>query len=373
MTAAGTSTRCARRVARAAAAAVLLAVSGCTAGSVMSLRPAVDVGTTAAVPHVERRVVMAEPILQAAPPALAPVAEPAVPDDSLYQAQLAAIGSESDTGANAFPAPAAPEGKPLAAEEEEQAVAMLAPPPAEAPERIERPAPVAEPAPQPIPVARAEARPQLLGRVEERPKPILAGYPRVVLPRATGVPAMPAEEVALRRQLKRLGVKYQDLPPIHPGGACGIAYPVKVSALSGGIQLKAPATLNATMAVTFARYVQNDFAPAVRWRYLSGISVIYTGSTYDCRRMIGERTKKISEHAKGNAIDVMKIKLDNGTIVDVTKPGFFSFRQRGFLNRVRAEACGYFTTVLGPGYNRAHANHFHFDLMQRRSGYVACR
>jgi hypothetical protein len=184
---------------------------------------------------------------------------------------------------------------------------------------------------------------------------------------------MPADEVELRRQLKRLGVRYVDLPPIHERRVCGIDYPVKVLGLSGGIKLKAPAVLNARMAVTFAKYVKSDFAPAVRTRYFSGIDTIYTGSTYSCRNMIGESTNHLSEHAKGNAIDVMKIKLDSGRVIDVTKPGFFSFRQRGFLNRVRAEACDYFTTVLGPGYNRAHANHFHFDLKQRRNGYVACR
>jgi hypothetical protein len=184
---------------------------------------------------------------------------------------------------------------------------------------------------------------------------------------------MPADEVALRRQLKRLGVRYVDLPRIHERRVCGIDYPVKVMGLSGGIKLKAPAVLNARMAVTFAKYVKSDFAPAVRTRYFSGIDTIYTGSTYSCRNMIGESTNHLSEHAKGNAIDVMKIRLNSGRVIDVTKPGFFSFRQRGFLNRVRAEACDYFTTVLGPGYNRAHANHFHFDLKQRRNGYVACR
>ena len=37
------------------------------------------------------------------------------------------------------------------------------------------------------------------------------------------------------------------------------------------------------------------------------------------------------------------------------------------------DACSYFTTVLGPGYDRAHKDHFHFDLMERRNGYKACR
>jgi len=189
-------------------------------------------------------------------------------------------------------------------------------------------------------------------------------------PQAPGL--MPSSEIELRHELRRLGVTYADMPPIHPGGACGIDYPVKVIALSGGIQMRPPAVLNAKMAVTFAKYIRSDFAPAVRWRYLSGIRSIRNGS-YSCRNMIGESTHHLSEHAKGNAIDVMGVTLDSGRVIDVEKPGWFSFRERGFLNKVRGEACGYFTTVLGPGYNWAHHNHFHFDLMHRRNGYVACR
>jgi hypothetical protein len=40
---------------------------------------------------------------------------------------------------------------------------------------------------------------------------------------------------------------------------------------------------------------------------------------------------------------------------------------------VRADGCDYFTTVLGPGYDYDHRNHFHFDIMPRRNGYVACK
>ena len=54
------------------------------------------------------------------------------------------------------------------------------------------------------------------------------------------------------------------------------------------------------------------------------------------------------------------------------KPGWFAFRQHGFLNTVRADGSDYFT-VLGPGYNADHADHFHFDIMQRKNGYVACK
>lgn len=306
----------------AARMAILLAasavVSACTADRVLSPIPQVDVGTSTAAIVVPRRDLIQPETAPAAMPEEAPAEQPA-----------------PDMAAPEEPAP------------------MLAP----------APAPEAAPSVEPPATEEAGLPPA------RNPSPGIAPPDRAA-PRAE----MPPDEVARRRELKRLGVTYVDLPPIYAwNGACRIDYPVKVLGLSGGVALKPAATLNTTLAVTFAKYVRRDFAPAVRWRYLSGINTIYTGSSYSCRRMIGESSHHISEHAKGNAIDVMKIRLDSGRVIDVEKPGWFSFRQRGFLNRVRAEACDYFTTVLGPGYNRAHANHFHFDLMRRRNGYVACR
>ncbi|MBZ8133663.1 extensin family protein [Afifella sp. IM 167] len=48
-------------------------------------------------------------------------------------------------------------------------------------------------------------------------------------------------------------------------------------------------------------------------------------------------------------------------------------REALFQKRIREGACRYFTTVLGPGTNAAHATHFHFDLAQRRNGYRICQ
>ena len=80
----------------------------------------------------------------------------------------------------------------------------------------------------------------------------------------------------------------------------------------------------------------------------------------------------MSEHSKGNALDISRVVLNNGKEIEVEKPGLFSFRQRGLLNTIRADACDYFTTVLGPG-QAYHGDHFHFDIMERRNGYRACR
>jgi hypothetical protein len=199
--------------------------------------------------------------------------------------------------------------------------------------------------------------------------PTMAAFPRWTEPRSPGV--MPADEVACRRELKRIGVKYQDLAPIDDGGACRVDYPVKVFGLSGNIGMKPAATLSCDMALAFAQWTKRELAPTARTRYFTGIKTIHQGSSYSCRKIAGTSTP--SEHSKGNALDVMRIELKNGRDIDVRRPGFFMFRQKSLLNNIRQGGCEYFNTVLGPGYNADHADHFHFDIKERRNGYVACK
>ncbi|MBA8880512.1 extensin-like domain-containing protein [Phyllobacterium myrsinacearum] len=185
---------------------------------------------------------------------------------------------------------------------------------------------------------------------------------------------MPASETACRTQLKQLGVVFQERAPINDGGVCRIDNPLTVSGFaSGQIRLKPSATLNCQMTLAFARWVKGDLSPSTRLRYLSGVNTIHQASSYSCRTMSNRRGANMSEHSKGNALDIAKITLNNGTDIKVQKPGLFAFRQRGLLNNVRSDACDYFTTVLGPGYDIFHRDHFHFDLMQRRNGHRACR
>lgn len=200
--------------------------------------------------------------------------------------------------------------------------------------------------------------------------PYLAGYPRLDPPMQSPPAVMPTEEASCREELRRLDVEYTDLAPISDGGACGIDFPVKVAAIDG-IEMRPAATLRCEMAATFATWAKKELVPAARTRYFSGVKTIHQGSSYSCRRIRG--TGKASEHARGNALDVMRIELKNGRDIDVRKPGWFAFRTRGFLNTVRADGCDYFSTVLGPGYDADHRDHFHFDIMPRRNGYRACR
>lgn len=199
--------------------------------------------------------------------------------------------------------------------------------------------------------------------------PYMASYPRMVEPAPQG-DVLPDDEVACRRELRKLGVTFRDLSPIDDGGACRIDHPVQMSAI-GSIKLKPAATVTCAMARSFANWAKYELQPSARLRYLSGVDTIHQGSSYSCRNIRGSRTA--SEHSKGNAIDVMRIELNNDKDIKVRKPGLFSFREKGLLNNVRKDACAYFSTVLGPGYDRDHKDHFHFDIKKRRNNYVACR
>ncbi len=184
---------------------------------------------------------------------------------------------------------------------------------------------------------------------------------------------MPSEEIACRQRLKKLGAVFSDVPSIGEGGGCGVQWPVQMTHLANGrIELTGGATLNCAMAEAFAGWVKNELVPSSRYRYFSGVAKVTVASSYSCRWIKGRVGGTLSEHGKGNAIDIASITLNNGKDIDVRKPGFFAFREKGLLKKTRADACQYFTTVLGPGYDYDHRDHFHFDLKNRRNGRVAC-
>ncbi|WP_424992748.1 extensin family protein [Oceaniradius stylonematis] len=194
------------------------------------------------------------------------------------------------------------------------------------------------------------------------------GFPGLGLGGRGGV--MSASERQCRAALRRRGVEFTDLAPIRDSAACGIDHPVRVSTLARGVALKPAATLNCQTALAAAEWLQKDVGPAARKRYLTGIAEVNNMSSYSCRRIRG--TSRWSEHSRGNALDIGSFTLKNGHVIDVSRQSLFAMRARGFLHAARAGACDEFSTVLGPGSDADHADHFHFDLRQRRTGYRHC-
>ena len=68
---------------------------------------------------------------------------------------------------------------------------------------------------------------------------------------------------------------------------------------------------------------------------------------------------KISAHAKGIAIDLMAVRFaDKRRVAWEHQEGA---NEASYIRATRAAACGWFTTVLGPGADPFHANHMHVD------------
>ena len=209
---------------------------------------------------------------------------------------------------------------------------------------------------------------------QKRRNIIAAGFSRMINPLSQSEEhdGLPASEVQCRKQLDRMGVVYRDLPTISGNGDCGIAHPIEVSRLGGGVKMKPSATLTCEMAETVARWSKKELVPASRLRYFSGIDTIHQASSYSCRWIKGRTGGTLSEHGKGRALDIAQITLNNGKKIIVKKKAFWKFREKGLLQSVRSDGCDYFTTVLGPGYDADHKDHFHFDIKERRSGRRSC-
>jgi hypothetical protein len=92
---------------------------------------------------------------------------------------------------------------------------------------------------------------------------------------------------------------------------------------------------------------------------------VHTGPGYDCRNRNRAAAGKLSAHAVDHAVDIEAFKLGAGETLPITE--IDDERKKGVLATIRTAACGWFTTILGPGSNQAHATHWHFDIQKHGS------
>lgn len=239
-----------------------------------------------------------------------------------------------------------------------------APAPPDAPDtpdaEVEQELPESEDAPVPAvrPTGSEDDEPDTDGPTETKAKPPKRSV------------TMPAQERACRSRLHELGVEFTEHPPQSEPEGCEIAHPLAVSSLGGGVALEPEAVMNCATTEANARFMR-DHAQSEATRHMSSrIASLNQVSAYVCRPRAG--TRKLSEHAFGNALDWGSIVFEDGERLDVRA------HRRGspealFLAALRRHACGPFKTVLGPGSDADHADHLHFDLAERRGGSTYCR
>lgn len=160
-------------------------------------------------------------------------------------------------------------------------------------------------------------------------------------------------------------------------GKCGNEAPYRVYALGGTnpVQLGPEAKLNCAMTTQLQRYFADVVQPEAIRHLGQPVVKVRVAASYSCRRRNGSRRGKFSEHAFMNAMDISSFTLADGRTLTVKKDWRGVSRDARFMKKINRGACKYFTTVLGPGGDKYHQDHFHFDLAKhgRKGTYRVCK
>jgi hypothetical protein len=162
--------------------------------------------------------------------------------------------------------------------------------------------------------------------------------------------------------------------PMDGSGACGALQPFKVTAAAeGAVVFEPPALVRCPMVHAVDYWTNHVVKPAARRSLGADVVAVKVASSYACRPMNHVSGSFLSEHGHANALDVSGFGLADGRVVKVTGWWNGSTAERQFLHEVRSGSCAIFTTVLGPGYDRLHHDHFHLDLARHRGDVRICK
>ena len=181
---------------------------------------------------------------------------------------------------------------------------------------------------------------------------------------------LPQEETECRERLAATGTAFKPLPPIAEG-ACGAPFPLEVSMLPDGVAVSPPVTLTCRATEALAKWTRDSVLAEADARLHRRPAKLLAGTSYQCRGVNHDPAAKLSEHAFANGLDLAGFAFEGDTkmMIGTQKPGS---AEEGFQSAVRASACSFFSTVLGPG-TEAHGEHLHVDMRGRSNGYSICQ
>jgi hypothetical protein len=176
-----------------------------------------------------------------------------------------------------------------------------------------------------------------------------------------------AENLCLSRELVRPSAYIEPRPEIDGPGICGMTHPFRVSAIADGtVLIDKPVTIDCSMIPALEAWLSDVVQPDAEARFGVPVVGLEVFGAYSCRSVDDLPGAQLSEHAFGNAIDVAGFKLADGREISIVRDWKKTeSEESAFLHEVHAGACGHFTTVLGPGADMFHYNHFHLDLAMR--------
>jgi hypothetical protein len=164
----------------------------------------------------------------------------------------------------------------------------------------------------------------------------------------------------------------EPLPRLIGPDACGGTDMLRLAAAlrpdGTRIEIKPPPVLRCEFAESVAAWLRDEVAPRVD-RLGASLHAVETYDDFECRGRNRVAGAKLSEHGKGNAVDLRSFELANGRSIGLTDVSV----AKGFRDEIRDSACHRFTTVLGPGADAQHETHIHLDLIERNQGYRMCQ
>jgi len=171
-------------------------------------------------------------------------------------------------------------------------------------------------------------------------------------------------------QLRALGAIAEPArAPDAPLEGCGIETPVRLLsvAVEGRRTVSFPSKplLDCVYVLRLSSFIQSLAAPLGAATVSAPIVAVESGPGYECRGRNRDAQAKISAHGKGLALDVSAFVFEGGRRVAVESQT--DAAATAYVKALRAAACGWFTTVLGPGSDAAHASHLHLDIKRHGS------
>lgn len=173
---------------------------------------------------------------------------------------------------------------------------------------------------------------------------------------------------ACRDALTRAGVAYTPMREQRTGPECGFIDSLVLDR-SSVAYAPTPVRISCPVAAALVIWERRVVAPAARHILGTEITGVRHYGTYSCRRLYGRDSGPWSEHATANAIDIAGFTTADGRELSVLDDWSDPTDESAFLRAAHHGACELFGTTLGPDYNAAHRDHFHFDM----KGWRTCR
>jgi hypothetical protein len=178
--------------------------------------------------------------------------------------------------------------------------------------------------------------------------------------------SLSTDGAACRAALGRATMKFSVMADRKIGEDCGFTDVVRADSTPVAFSPRPVATCSLTAGLYWWQRRLDEIAQAELGTRIVRIDQL---GTYACRNINSAAEGRRSQHATANAIDIAAFHTADGRVISVLKDYGKPTPEGRFLDAARDSACALFNIVLGPRYNRLHANHFHLDM----GGFQMCR